>query len=146
MQKCSLAAQLQPLECPSRRAHHEFRLYLLRAELLIPALALPTLRIGAHGAAHEELGIDRLLRLEVIRHNVAQGVNKQGMVIGGCRPPDLLHAHLLGQLVAVLNVQFVQRLDVLVHEGDGHQNEVLQALLDIALKVKEKQGKEKINI
>jgi len=69
----------------------------------------------------------------VVCHNVAQGVDEQRVVVGGRRPPDLFHAHLLGQFVAVLDVQLVQRLDVLVHKGNGYQDEVLEALLDIAL-------------
>jgi hypothetical protein len=37
--------------------------------------------------------------------------------------------YLLSQLVGVLDIQLVQRLDVIVDEGDGDEEEVLLAAL-----------------
>lgn len=42
--------------------------------------------------------------------------------------------NLFGQLMAVLDVQFVQRLDVLVDESNRNDDEVLLALFHVALK------------
>lgn len=44
-------------------------------------------------------------------------------------PRDLLGSDLLSDVVRVLDVELVQRLDVLVHEGDRHQHQVLLAAL-----------------
>ena len=67
--------------------------------------------------------------LQVLGDDVGHCVDELGVVVRGRAPGHLLGADLLAQLVGVLDVQLVKGLDVLVHERDGHQQQVAVAAL-----------------
>ena len=66
---------------------------------------------------------------EVFGDDVRHGVDERGVVVGRGAAGDLLGAALLAHLVGVLDVELVQRLDVLVDEGDRDQHQVAVATL-----------------
>lgn len=61
----------------------------------------------------------------MIGNNGAQRLNEERVIVGCSSTTNLLNAHFLGQLIAVLDVQFVQRFDVFIYKGNGNQYKVL---------------------
>lgn len=70
---------------------------------------------------------------DVARDDVRQRRDERGVHVRSLRPLDLEDPGLLGYLVAILNVQLVQGLDVFVDEGHWHQDQVLDTLLRVQL-------------
>lgn len=105
----------------------------LIAHFLVPLLTGAALFVNARRTTQQKLRINPAPILQVTAHHIRHRLDKQRMVVRGGRPANLLRTHLVRQLLAVLNVQLVQRFNVLVNERNRHQDKVLLTLLDVAL-------------
>ena len=94
-----------------------------------PHLGGPAGGIGAHGAGHQHLRVHRLSLLQVIGHQVRQALNEDGVGVWGRASCDPLSTDFSAQLFSILNVQFVQGLNVVVHKGNRYQHEILLTTL-----------------
>lgn len=94
-------------------------------------LASITFLAHAVRASGQEFRVDRLIALKMSLHDVRESLYEERMIVGRLRPPDLFSLNFFGELVAILDVQLMERLDMLVDECDWNQNEVFLSLLDV---------------
>ena len=90
-----------------------------------PVFGFAAVWVGAHGAPHEKLGVDPRPLGQMFVDELGDGLNEDGVVVGGGAPGDPLSPDLLADVVGVLDVQLVEGLDVLVDKCDGDQHQVL---------------------
>lgn len=72
----------------------------------------------------------------MIHNQIGHGIDEEWMIVGGGGSANFLCTNFGGQLIAVLNVEFVQRFDVFVYKCNRYDDEVLFALFDVALHIK----------
>ncbi len=103
---------------------------LLQCDLGQPGLGFGAVRIVAHGTPKQQLRTHRWdLLAEALLHQVSHGLYKERVVVWSGASSHTLRAGSRPHLEGVLDVELVKRLNVLVDEGDRHQQEVLVAPL-----------------
>lgn len=101
-----------------------------RGGLFQPVLGLAAVCIGALGTPHQQLRVDPGPLLQVFLHQVGQGFDEEGVVVGGGTAGHPLGPGLFAHVLGILNVQLVQGLNVVVDKGNGHQQQVALTTFD----------------
>lgn len=95
-----------------------------------PLFRLSASWFDAHGAGHQHLRINLFAFFQMVDNNVGNALDEQWIVIGYRTPANFFSSHLLTQLFGVLNVQFVERFNMVIDKSNGYKHQVLLASFD----------------